>query len=283
MLPGVAEPGAANASIEERTVAVDGVEVFYRRVPGEGAPALFVHGNPTHSEDWLPFLRRIRGPAVALDLPGFGRSARPEPRQFDYSMHGQARLVGRFLEALEIGEYELVVHDWGGLALITAQSAPERVRRLVASNVVPLLPGYRWHWAAQVWRRRGLGELMDAITIKPTAALALRQSRADRGPMPREFVDMVWRHRDPGMTRAARSLYRSAPETALAAAGAGLDRISCPALVVWGERDPYIDPDFGRRLADRLPAAELVAVPDAGHWPWMERPDLIERIVSFLE
>jgi pimeloyl-ACP methyl ester carboxylesterase len=268
--------------VREATADVDGVEVFYRRVPGDGPPAVFVHGNPSHSEDWLPFLERMRGPAVALDLPGFGRSDRPSPQRFEYTMHGYAGFLGRFLDALEIVDHELVVHDWGAVGLIAAQRRPDRVRRLVVINAVPLLPGYRWHWVARMWRRRGLGEFLDAITLKPTMALALRPSRADRGPMPREFVDAIWRYRDRAMTRAARSLYRSAPESALEEAGRGLTALTCPALVVWGTRDPYLPPEFGRGYAERIPNAELLEVPDAAHWPWIERPELVDRIVSFV-
>jgi len=272
------------AVAEERTVEVDGVRVFHRRTAGNGPPTIFVHGNPTHSEDWLPFLHRLDGPAIALDLPGWGRSDRPSPGHFDGSMHGLAALVERFLDAVGVGEYGLVVHDWGGLALIPAQRSPERVRRLVVINAVPLLPGYRWHWLARYfWRRPVLGELFLATTTRPGIALILRQATADRAAMPDEFVDMIWSRFDRGTKRAILQLYRSAPSDALAAAGARLGELECPALVVWGSRDPYLPPEFGRAYGDRLPNAELVEVPDAGHWPWVERPGLVARIVEFLE
>jgi pimeloyl-ACP methyl ester carboxylesterase len=56
----------------------------------------------------------MRGPAIALDLPGWGRSARPHPGGFDYSMHGLARFFSRFLERMEIGQCSLAVQDWEG-------------------------------------------------------------------------------------------------------------------------------------------------------------------------
>ncbi len=257
------------------------MRTFTRRVEGEGPPTVFVHGNPTHSEDWLPFLERIDGPALAPDLPGWGRSARP--RDFDYSMHGLARFFGRFLELTGVGDHRLVLHDWGAVALIEAQRRPKCVRRLVVVNAVPLLPGYRWHWVARrFWRRPVVGELLNLCATRAGLALGLRQATADRGPMPDEFVDMVWRGYRRGFGRPVLDLYRSADPDALAAAGAGLDEVRCPALVVWGERDPYLPPRFGAEYARRLPDAELVAVPDAGHWPWVERPELIGRILDFL-
>ena len=98
--------------IEETTVDVDGVRTFLRRVPGEGIPTVFVHGNPTSSGDWIPFLERVAGPAFAPDIPGWGRSEHPEPGRFDGTMHGLARFVDRFLDTVGIDEYRLVAHDW---------------------------------------------------------------------------------------------------------------------------------------------------------------------------
>ena len=79
-------PRVANGDrdrIETGSVVVDGVAVFFRRIPGEGPPVVLAHGVPNHSEQWLPFLGRMRGPALAFDMPGFGRSARPDPDSFD--------------------------------------------------------------------------------------------------------------------------------------------------------------------------------------------------------
>jgi len=61
---------------------VAGVEAFYRRVPGEGTPTVYCHGNPTHGEEWLPLMER-GGPSIAIDMPGWGRSERPDPARFD--------------------------------------------------------------------------------------------------------------------------------------------------------------------------------------------------------
>lgn len=267
------------SKVEELTLVVDGVEVFARRVPGAGVPTVYVHGNPTDSADWLPFMSR-GGPALAIDLPGWGRSERP--RDFDYSMHGLAAFLERCLEALGIGERKLVVHDWGSLALIGAQRRPDLLQRLVVINAVPLLPGYRWHWVARLWRRRAVGELLNATTSRAGIALLMRLARGDRGPMPGELIDRIHQHWNRGTSRAVLELYRDADPERLAAAGAGLGSLGCPALVVWGERDPYLPARFGRLYAGRLPGADYAAVPGAGHWPWLEEPALVDRVVDFL-
>src|SRR5262245_7261354 len=210
-------------AIEEQTVAVDGVGVFVRRVPGDGPPVVFAHGSPTSSSDWLPFLERIERPAIAFDLPGWGRSESPPTEAFDYTMQGLTRFFGRCLEALEVDRYSLVVHDWGVVGLLDAIDHPERLDRLLSFNVVPPLPGYRWHWIARyAWRRRGLGELFNLGTNRPGARLILRQATAKRGSMPSWFVDQVMEDRGAGTWPALLTLYRSADPEALAAAGYGL-------------------------------------------------------------
>ena len=267
----------------ERTVEIDGIEIFLRERGGEGTPTVFVHGNPTNSADWLPFLDRMTGPAIAFDLPGWGRSARPDPLAFDGSMGAHANLIERLLDQVVPGAYRLVVHDWGVLALITAQRQPERVERLVAIDAVPLLPGYRWHWIGRIWRRRGLGELFNATSTRAATALALRQARPGNRPMPPEFVEMIWSAMDRGTKRAILALYRSGDPEALAANGARLGELTCPALVVWAVEDPYIGAEFGRAYAEVLPSAELVELDRAGHWPWIDRPETIDLVLDHLD
>jgi pimeloyl-ACP methyl ester carboxylesterase len=270
-----------SGQIEEGELRIDGVRAFYRRVPGEGTPAIYCHGNPTHGEDWLPFLGR-GGPALAIDMPGWGRSDRPDPARFGYSMYGLSEFLERCLDELGVAERKLVVHDWGGLALIGAQRRPELVERLVIVDAVPLLPGYRWHWIAQLWRRRPIGEFLNATTTRRSMALLMRQARGDRSAMPDEFIEMTWRHWDAGTRAATLALYRHADPDRLALAGRQLGRIECPALVVWADRDPYLPLRFGEAYAAALPGAELEVASGAGHWPWIDDPALVERILRFL-
>jgi pimeloyl-ACP methyl ester carboxylesterase len=270
-----------SARVEEAELVVDGVRIFYRRVAGAGTPTVYCHGNPTHGEDWLPFLER-GGPAIAIDIPGWGRSDRPDPARFDYSMYGLSAFLERCLDELGVGQRKLVVHDWGSLALIGAQRRPELVERLVVINAVPLLSGYRWHWIAQLWRRRPLGEFLNATATKPSMALLMRQTRGDRSAMPPEFVDMVWNHWDKGTRDATLALYRHADSDRLALAGRDLAKLTCPSLVLWGDRDLYLSTRFGQAYANALPNSQLQIAKGAGHWPWIDQPSTIEDILSFV-
>jgi len=222
------------------------------------------------------------GPALAFDLPGWGRSERPSPREFDYSMDGLATFTTRFLQRMAVEEHSLVVHDWGSVALIGAQEDPDRLRRLVILNAVALLPGYRWHRTARVWRTRGLGELSNRIWTRRLLDYGLRESRGDWSRHDPAFVDMIWDHLDRGTLDATLCLYRSAPPDRLAAAGERLTSIQAPALVVWGGRDRYLPARFGPAYAARLPNSELIEIPGAGHWPWIDEPDVVDRVIRFL-
>jgi pimeloyl-ACP methyl ester carboxylesterase len=271
-------PGA----IEEFELGVDGVRVFARRAPGDGTPTIYCHGNPSHGEDWVPFLERGEGPAVAIDMPGWGRSDRPDPAHFDYSMYGLSEFLGKCLDELGIGQRNLVVHDWGSLALIGAQRRPELIEKLAVINAIPLLPRYRWHWVAQIWRHRGLGELANATTTRSSMALTMRQAKGDRRAMPPEFVDMVWNHWDKGTRQATLALYRHADPDRLAAAGKDLNKLTCPSLVLWGDRDPYLPTRFAEAYASSLPNSTLQVVPAAGHWPWIDDARVVDDVLEFV-
>ena len=261
----------------EHTGELDGQPVFWRAAGDlAGAPPLYLHGVPTSGDDWLPFLERTGG--LAPDLPGFGRSGKGG--QNDYSLDGIAAFVGRFLELVGVERVQLVVHDWGAAALAWAAAEPERVERLIVCDAVPLLPAYRWHRLARAWRTPVVGELAMGSTFAATLRWALRPAFA--GPVPDRLVADAMAHFDPGTQRAILRLHRSAPEASLAAAGAGLARIAAPALVVWGALDPWVPPRFAQEYASRLADARVELISGAGHWPWLDRPELVARFERFL-
>ena len=135
---------------------------------------------------------------------------------------------------------------------------------------------------ARIWRTPVLGELAMGATNRRTLRFASKETNATPGPMPEAWLDSVLDHFDQGTQRAILRLYRSSPPEVLARAGAQLGLLQMPALVVWGMRDPYLPGRFGRAYADALGHAELLELADAGHVPWLDRPDVLDRVVSFL-
>jgi pimeloyl-ACP methyl ester carboxylesterase len=259
--------------VSERRAEIDGPSVFWHE--HGGTPVIYVHGVPTDGDDWLPFLERTGG--VAPDLPGFGRSAKPA--HFPYSIEGYGRWLESFADHLGLERFSLVVHDWGAAALELAQRRPERIDKLVVINAVPLLPGYRWHRVARAWRIPVVGEMAMGFTTK----WGLRRSL--RGAAPAlaqpEKLDPLWERFDHGTQRAILKLYRSAPAHELARAGERLGQIGRPALVVWGKDDPYLPASFAEGYARALDG-RLLALEQTGHWPWLDRPEVVDEVAAFL-
>ncbi len=299
--------------VSDRNATIGTMPVFWREAPvADGVPApLYLHGVPTNSDDWLTpgvhhgvrpwwkrwwraqrstdewlqppayetgFLERTGG--LAPDLPGFGRSGKAG--NLDCTIEGYADFIERYLDLVRVERVSLIVHDWGSVGLAFAQRRPERVARLVIVNAVPFLPGYRWHRTARMWRTPLLGELAMGATTRALMRFSTREARPNREPMPDAWLDTVFDHFDQGTQRAILRLYRSSSSDVLAAAGARLSTLTMPALVVWGQADPYIPARFGRAFAHALPNAELLELADAGHWPWFDRPDVIDTVADFL-
>jgi pimeloyl-ACP methyl ester carboxylesterase len=256
--------------VTEHNDTLNDQPLFWRSGEGSDPPVLYLHGVPTSSDDWIPFLERTGG--IAPDLPGFGRSGKRG--DLDYTMAGYEAFVDAFLEHAEVDRVRLVVHDWGVVGLLWAQRFPERVERLVIVNAVPLLSGYRWHPIARAWRTPLAGEI----------AIGLMIAWAARKRLPDVIVDQAWPHFDQGTQRAILRLYRESPEDALARAGLDLGGIDCPTLIAWGDRDRYIPARFAEIYASALGGdPEIHHLTDAGHWPWLDRPDVIDRITTFLD
>jgi pimeloyl-ACP methyl ester carboxylesterase len=215
---------------------------------------------------WRPFLERAGG--IAVDLPGFGRSGKPA--EWDYGLEGFAAFLERFLDWRGLERVRLGVHDWGAAGLLLG----DRVARAAAIDVLPLLPGHVWPPVVRAWRRRGVGELLMALTNR----WALQRI----GHVPAEHVDDVLRHLDHGTQRAILRLFRRADVEELARKGERLRDLRAPALVLWGERDPFLPVSWAEQVAAALPQAVARTVPDAGHWPWAGRPEIVEEICGFL-
>lgn len=113
--------------ITSRHVTVHGQPMHYLNA-GIGQAVLFLHGNPTSSYLWrnvLPAVSEVTR-VIAVDLIGMGQSAKPD---IPYRLQDHIAFVQGFIDALELDDLVLVLHDWGvviGLDLL--RRAPERVR-----------------------------------------------------------------------------------------------------------------------------------------------------------
>lgn len=131
-----AEPMPGSAFVD-----VHGAQMHYVEA-GDGPPIVFLHGQPTSSYLWrnvMPFLQDERR-VIAPDLIGFGQSDRPD---LDYTFQTHFDYVSGFMDALELEDVTLVVHDWGSiLGLNWARLNEDRVRAVVFMEalVAPAFP-----------------------------------------------------------------------------------------------------------------------------------------------
>ncbi len=260
----------------ERRITVRGVGTRYWESNGARPehPVVFVHGNPTSADDWLPFLESLEGKrrCLAPDLVGWGKAERPS--DFPYTAEALAWFVVSFIDELGIERFDIVIHDWGAVGLVAATWRAESVGRVVVINGVPLTTEYRWHWIGQIWRRRPFGELFLATQTRIATGLILRRS---------DVAEHIHRYLDGGTKRAILQLYRDADPEKLGELGRELYKLRCPGLVLWGDRDSYIDKRFADWYGQALGGETRVEhLPDAGHWPWLDQPDAIRVAADFL-
>lgn len=271
-------------AVSERRVSVGGLDTFLLEAGAGDVPLVCVHGNPDSAELWRPLVERSSrlGRVIAPDMPGFGRSVRPDPRRFDMTVDAYVRWFGELLETLEIERLRLAVHDWGVIALAAASRRPEMLERVVIVDAVALSSSYRWHWIGRLWRTPRLGEAAQLFLSGGLIKQLTRLPSPHWRPMPDPWVKQIGRFIDRGEKDAMLRLYRSADPDVLGRAGERLGDVRCPALLIWGEGDPYIGLDHARELQRVLPESQLEIVPGVGHWSLVEQPELYERIADFV-
>jgi len=237
-------------------------------------PAVFVHGVPETTAVWEPLVAHLeRDDVVLLAMPGFGSAL---PDGFEPTMQTYADWLAGELAGLD--EIDLVTHDWGALlALRVLADRPGNVRSW-ATDMGDLSPDFEWHDTAKTWQTPGEGEaFMDGfVSATPADRAALLVAIG----VPEIGAAAMAAAIDQTMAAAILTLYRSA--TAIGHEwGPGIDRIEGPGLLIASGQDPFRSTTRARRLAERT-GAEMVDLPDAGHWWMLEDPaDAASQLTAF--
>jgi pimeloyl-ACP methyl ester carboxylesterase len=240
---------------------------------------LCLHGYPESSYMWRHLLEAVADAgwqAVAPDLPGYGDS--PYAGSGTWQAHVDA--VDAFHREQELGEVVLVVHDWGGLiGLRWACEHPDLIRAMVISNTGFFADG-RWHGMADALRTPGQGEqLLDGLDRDGFAAMlrSVSPNLDDRS------VDEYFKaYGSEERRRGQLEMYRSGDFSELE--DYDLSTVRAPALLLWGEDDPFAPVAGAHRFARELPDTELVVVEGAKHFVYDEEPQRCSAaVVSFLE
>ncbi len=257
---------------------VDGARVNYVRM-GAGPPLLLIHGLSGSWENWLeniPALARAHD-AIAVDLPGFGRSEMPPG---EVSIPGYARFAGSFLDALGLSRAAFAGSSMGGLiAADTAATDPDRVERLVLVSAPG--PGRRSAVSAEAGAP-GLGRVIAGAAARRSGWLmrsgALRRAVLGRllhhpdRISPRLIARLAAGVARPGSIVARRATIRND-------VGLRVHDIAAPTLLVWGQHDRIVPPYVADYYEQAVPGARKVMFPDTGHAPMIERPGLFNRLV----
>jgi pimeloyl-ACP methyl ester carboxylesterase len=276
-----------------RTVAVDGLEVFYREAGSPDAPTLLLlHGFPTSSHmfrDLIPLLSD-RFHVVAPDLRGFGRTALPSRDKFTYSFDNLARAIGRFTEVIGLDRFALYIFDYGaptGLRLALAH--PERITAIISQNGNAYEEGLSdgWNPIERYWRdptqanREALRELLTPESVRwqythgvPDTSLVSPDGSA---------LDSHYLER-PGADEAQLDLFLDcASNVALYPAFQAYFREHRPPfLAVWGRNDPFFLPPGAEAFKRDIPDAEVRFL-DTGHFALeTHAAEIAEAIGEFL-
>jgi pimeloyl-ACP methyl ester carboxylesterase len=275
---------APQSTIHEESIEVLGLRTAVRSVGGPDAEAVvFLHGNPGSARDWDGLLRAV-GPfahGVAFDLPGFGQAEKPV--DWDYGAGAYCMFIHASLRRLGITRAHLVMHDLGGVALLWAVANPQAFASAVLIDTgVPI--GFRWHPLARLYRAPLVGELMTAAAPRSLFNGFMRFYNPQPRKLPQAFVERLYADYDLGTRRAGLRFYRSSPPSGFERLAPILRELDVPALVLWGAHDVGIPVEQAERQRDSFPRAEVVVLPDSGHWPFIDDPESARRaVVPFLE
>jgi pimeloyl-ACP methyl ester carboxylesterase len=267
-----------------QTVMVDGHRVAYLDV-GSGPPVILVHGFGGSMWQWEyqqgPFSPAHR--VITLDLLGAGYSDKPD---IAYTPAGLVESFRGFMDALNIPQASLIGNSMGaGLVIGMALTYPDRVDRVALIDGLPdhvkdrltsPLLQQALNTRAPLW----LVNIGNRMMGRSLTVRVLSEMVYDSDLLTAAVVARSTRNRkQSGMMRPLLDLATHLPEWETGYA-ARLDQMPHRTLIIWGAQDKVFPPQVGRDLAAAIPNATLQLIPEAGHLPMWERPDLVNPLLQ---
>lgn len=252
------------------------------RRTGEGDAVLLLHGIPGSGNSWAEVTALLSEHATVLvpDLLGFGGSSRPRDLATLHAS-GQAEALEDALDALAIDTVTVVGHDFGGpVALVLTERRPPRVVRLglLATNAFPDTPV---PFPLSLVRRPMIGPLLVPLLFSRLSQAAMLSAGAGR---PRPRLGRAAHLGDAAQVRAVRTLFAGSlrdMDRLYTPVAQRLQSWTGPAMVAWGDRDPFFPVPQGERTA-AVAGTTLTLFPGAGHFLPQERPAQVAAAIGAL-
>lgn len=272
-----------------------GYPICYQTQGSEGVAIVLVHGFGASWQHWrknIPELATI-GRVYAIDLIGFGGSAKPAPGQpLNYTFETWGQQIVDFCREVVGSPAILVGNSVGCIAAMQAAViAPEWVVKVALLNCSLRLLHDRRRAELPWFRRLGAPVLQNLLALRPighgffkllaqpkTVRKILLQAYCDAAAVTDELVDILMTPAaDPGATDVFLAFTRYSqgplPEDLLAI-------LPCPALLIWGEADPWEPVELGRKLATFAAVERFVGLPGVGHCPQDEAPTQVNALLK---
>lgn len=249
---------------------VNGIRLAYSE-QGTGLPVVFLHGFPLNREMWTPQRQGLsdRARIVSVDLRGHGESDAP---LWQYTMEQFSDDVAGLLDHLGLQPVVLVGLSMGGyIALMFCRRHAHRLKALVLTDTraqADTEEGRAGRFQmAQTAYRKGPDAVRDIMVPKLLCPRTLQSN-----PMVVSQVEaMIARMELSGLAGDLMAMAERPDSVPL------LPSIRCPTLVIVGEQDQPTPVSDARLMADRIPGAGLEIIPDAGHLPNLEQPELFNQ------
>lgn len=296
---------------DQRRIALStGVELDVVDMGPRDAPALiFLHGFPESHRTWRHQIVHLsdRFRCIAPDQRGYRGSSKPQDAA-DYTPDKLIADIFALADALEIDEFTILGHDWGGAiawgVALGGQSGglhpawSGRVTRAVIANAPHpaifqrLLLTNQEQRAASQYIRTFRDPASDALIEEKGIAGLLAVAFAGRVPSggmlpPEESARLLkdWEDRD--TCRAMINWYRGSPAIVPAMdepydepPESPFPKLSIPTLVIWALDDVALPPNNLDGLDELVPSATILKIPDCGHFvPW-EAPDTVNAALD---
>jgi pimeloyl-ACP methyl ester carboxylesterase len=272
-----------------------GYEINYQAEGETGTPVLLIHGFGASVGHWrknIPVLAQSCR-CYAIDLIGFGGSAKPTPGAgIEYTFETWGELVADFCREV-IGAPTILVGNSIGciVALQAAVTEPSLTISVALLNCSLRLLHDRKRATMAWYRQWGTPILQSVLSVKAIGGLFFRklaqrqvvrkillQAYSRSAAVTEELIDILMAPAsDPGaadvfLTFTAYS-WGPLPEDLL-------PQLSCPAIAIWGAADPWEPIELGRQLMNVFTVREFVELPNIGHCPQDEAPELVNPILQ---